>query len=611
MPKFITEQFRVKIQKKGIKRYPFFYLLITFVSLMYIDFLYKFINYGILFDPDIVHILLLDMTLAAFIMSLLILIPRAARKYVLLSLITIFTFMGFLYSVIGFEGVISTSFNNLNILATLWNRISVNFVLLDLLFLLPLLLWFIRVPVLYTRFKYSLLVLFLMLSATIGLSYTDSSKYNSRIEVTTNLERIIYNDEGSLLFNRLGVNVGLLRNLIDFDDYNLEDQNTAIASTVDYFNTTKNRNEYTNIFKGYNLIVVEIENLDYMALNAEVMPTLLSLVQSGIHFPNYFDEQSLDQNFEFYTGIYENSKSLNTVATYGTNQFPNALANQFGLLGYETSFIQNKNDEYQFERNFVVNTGYNEYYESYDFSNVALNDIDLIEQSSSTWMYDSRYFVNYKLKGLSDKPTDYSAIGDSFEDMDIPQELKMYYSYANETDQALTLLLNKLSDIGDLTNTVLLITSTGHPDYFEDDFIKQYSSKRSDVMINRVPFVMWGGLHDVEIDEVLGSANIPATLANMFGFLGNPEYIAKDVFESGENHVAFNDRSWISNAGYYDSKTQRFLVSDNKFITDYIDEYIQNVNAYVYDEFMYSRIVLEKNYFIQYNVWYIEWNNIK
>lgn len=602
MPKFITEQFRVKIQKKGIKRYPFFYLLITFVSLMYIDFLYKFINYGILFDPDIVHILLLDMTLAAFIMSLLILIPRAARKYVLLSLITIFTFMGFLYSVIGFEGVISTSFNNLNILATLWNRISVNFVLLDLLFLLPLLLWFIRVPVLYTRFKYSLLVLFLMLSATIGLSYTDSSKYNSRIEVTTNLERIIYNDEGSLLFNRLGVNVGLLRNLIDFDDYNLEDQNTAIASTVDYFNTTKNRNEYTNIFKGYNLIVVEIENLDYMALNAEVMPTLLSLVQSGIHFPNYFDEQSLDQNFEFYTGIYENSKSLNTVATYGTNQFPNALANQFGLLGYETSFIQNKNDEYQFERNFVVNTGYNEYYESYDFSNVALNDIDLIEQSSSTWMYDSRYFVNYKLKGLSDKPTDYSAIGDSFEDMDIPQELKMYYSYANETDQALTLLLNKLSDIGDLTNTVLLITSTGHPDYFEDDFIKQYSSKRSDVMINRVPFVMWGGLHDVEIDEVLGSANIPATLANMFGFLGNPEYIAKDVFESGENHVAFNDRSWISNAGYYDSKTQRFLVSDNKFITDYIDEYIQNVNAYVYDEFMYSRIVLEKNYFIQYNV---------
>jgi len=602
MPKFITEQFRVKIQKKGIKRYPFFYLLITFVSLMYIDFLYKFINYGILFDPDIVHILLLDMTLAAFIMSLLILIPRAARKYVLLSLITIFTFMGFLYSVIGFEGVISTSFNNLNILATLWNRISVNFVLLDLLFLLPLLLWFIRVPVLYTRFKYSLLVLFLMLSATIGLSYTDSSKYNSRIEVTTNLERIIYNDEGSLLFNRLGVNVGLLRNLIDFDDYNLEDQNTAIASTVDYFNTTKNRNEYTNIFKGYNLIVVEIENLDYMALNAEVMPTLLSLVQSGIHFPNYFDEQSLDQNFEFYTGIYENSKSLNTVATYGTNQFPNALANQFGLLGYETSFIQNKNDEYQFERNFVVNTGYNEYYESYDFSNVALNDIDLIEQSSSTWMYDSRYFVNYKLKGLSDKPTDYSAIGDSFEDMDIPQELKMYYSYANETDQALTLLLNKLSDIGDLTNTVLLITSTGYPDYFEDDFIKQYSSKRSDVMINRVPFVMWGGLHDVEIDEVLGSANIPATLANMFGFLGNPEYIAKDVFESGENHVAFNDRSWISNAGYYDSKTQRFLVSDNKFITDYIDEYIQNVNAYVYDEFMYSRIVLEKNYFIQYNV---------
>ncbi len=602
MPKFITEQFRLKIQKKGIKRYPFFYLLITFVSLMYIDILYKFINYGILFDPDIIHILLLDMTLAAFIMCLLIVIPRVARRYVLLSIITLFSSLGFLYSVVGFEGVISTSFNNLNILATLWDRVTVNFVLLDILFFLPLLLWFISMPVLYTRFKYSLLVLFLILASTLGLSYTDSLKYNSRIEVTTNLERIIYNDEGSLLFNRLGVNVGLLRNLIDFDDYNLEDQNIAIASTVDYFNTTKKRNEYTNIYRGFNLIVVEIENLDYMALNADVMPTLLSLVQSGIYFPNYFDEQSLDQNFEFYTGIYENSKSLNTVATHGTNQFPNAIANQFGLLGYETSFVENVNDEYYFERNFIINTGYNEYYDSYDFANSKLNDIDLIEESSSSWMYDSRYYVNYKLKGLSDKPTDYSTIGDSFEDMEVPEELKMYYSYANETDQALTLLLNKLSEIGDLTNTVLLITSTGHPDYFEDDFIRQYSPQRSDVMIHRVPFVMWGGLHDFEIAEVLGSANIPATLSNMFGFVGSPEYIANDVFEIGENYVAFNDRSWISNAGYYDSKTQRFLVSDEKYITDFIDEYIQNVNTYVYDEFMYSRIVLEKNYFIQYNV---------
>jgi hypothetical protein len=96
----------------------------------------------------------------------------------------------------------------------------------------------------------------------------------------------------------------------------------------------------------------------------------------------------------------------------------------------------------------------------------------------------------------------------------------------------------------------------------------------------------------------MGSANVTPTLLNMFDFRGDHDYIASDVFDSGENVVSLNNRSWISNAGFYDAFTQTFTVSDEKYLTDYLDEYIVNVNKKVYDDFLYSRIILEKNYFI-------------
>ena len=100
----------------------------------------------------------------------------------------------------------------------------------------------------------------------------------------------------------------------------------------------------------------------------------------------------------------------------------------------------------------------------------------------------------------------------------------------------------------------------------------------------------------------MASINVSPTIANMFDFKGRQEYVGEDLFAQGNNVISFNNRSWISNAGYYDSYRQEFFVADKTYLTDYLDEYIYITNSKIYDMFVYSRIILEKNYFIQVNI---------
>lgn len=598
MPKFLTDDFLLNIPKKGKRGYPFFYFAFLFLSLMYIDVIYKYFNHGILFDPDIIHILFIDLVIAALLMVALIIFPVFFRRHLLFLVLFLFASMGFLYTVLGFEGVITTQFNQIEVFTELSGRLKTNFEWTHILFFIPLVFGLIQFPIKYTKVKYASFVGILLISAVVGTWYLNAPKYNSSFEVTTNLEKLIYNDEEQLVFNRLGVNAGFLRNIINYDEYNITDSNNVLGLTDKYFRRTATTNQYSNDYRGSNLVVIEVDSLDSMALTADVMPTTVSMLQTGLYFPNYYDENTNDINFEFYTGIYEAGKTTNAVATYGSNSYPNAIGNQFARLGYRTSFVQNSNFRYAFEREFITRVGFYEKYDSYDYGSEYLSDLELVEATTHLFNDGYRFYVNYKLEGLKYEPNDYSEYGSSFASKDVDESLKQYFSYANEVDMAINQIITSLTQAGKLNNTVVVIASTGHPDYFDDDYIRENSSARPDVMIHRVPFIIWGEQQTEVIDEIMGSVNVVATLGNLFSFYGTPEYIGDDVFKAGENVVAFSNRSWVSNAGFYDAYQQTFSVSDEIYITDFLDEYIKNTNQMIYEQFLYSRIVLEKNYFV-------------
>lgn len=600
MPAFLQEPFNL-LKTKGFKGYPFLYFGITFISLLFIDLWFKYVNFGFMFDSDIIHILLIDLVFASIIMLILIIAPVYLRKYILFSILFIFVIMALMYSLIGFDGLVVENIYSSNLYEELGLRIRETFNWKHILFIIPLLVIFSPFKITYTKIKYASMILVLLLSSVVGTLYLDATKYNNDLEVTTNLEKIIYNDEGTLLFNRLGSNIGFMRSFFNDYEYNLESNVNLLGQTDAYLEEeVMSWNNYKGIYEDKNLIVVEVPGLDYIAVQSSVMPTLVAILQEGLTFTNYYDD-SVDSNFEILTGLYPDSSSLNNTAEYAQNSYPQALGNQFLKMNYETSYVERERMTFEYENNFIARAGFFNIQDSSDYSPNLMSNLELVQVSLPN-LIENRFYVHYKLTGLESEPTDYSVQGNDYSDIDAPEVLKKYYSYASEIDMSIKSILEVLAAEGQFENTVIMVVSSGRPLYIEDEVIREYVNGREEFTIDRVPFVIWDGYKEEIITEHMGDINIAPTLFNMFDFKGDPEYIGVDVFESGNNVVELRNRSWVSNAGYYNAYTQKFLISDSIYRTDYLDEYIMNVNKNLYFDHLYSRIILEKNYFIQFKV---------
>ncbi len=593
MPKFISETFLREIHRKKIKNHPILFMLVVFLSFMYIDIMYRYFNHGVLFDPDIIHILFIDLTLALLVMVLIGIIPTVAKKYVITLVMTFFVMMSFLYTVLGFESVVQTG-HSLNIFSVFAERFLENFKAVYLVMFVPLFIGFTPIKVKYTVPKYMILVSLFIVTVFVGNWYLQADQYNNRVEAINNYERVYYNDEGTLLFARLGSNIGLIRNFFPEAEYNIKTE-SYVSETYKFIQPADRLNSYSDNYKNYNVVIIEIDGLDYMAVNKDVMPTLWSLSKTGMEFVNYFDKKTLNQNFEMITGTHEASNSLNTLLSYGQNSYPNALGNQFRNSRYFTTYIETQKSEFLFETDFIKQTGYQRYGDSATFGKSRLNALDLMTEAAPTFFEYDRFYTHIKFSDLLAKPMSYASDAEEIT-LDVPEDVLNYYSYANVVDQAIDRLFETLSVSGNFNRTVVIVASTGHPDYLEDDIIRQYSNGREGFNIDRIPFAIWDGSTNETITEPMGPANVPATLSNMFD-LNADEYIVPDVFAPGQNVVAFNNRSWVSEAGYYDSTNQNFTVVDEKFLTDYLDEFIEFTNQTVYNRYLYSRILLENNYF--------------
>ncbi len=598
MPIFLNQKFIEAIRKKGSKGYPLFYLFLTFLILTYLDLMFKYINYGILFDPDVIHILLIDFLLANIILILLMLVPKQFRKSIYNLTMIFFILVAFLFSSANINLLLSNNsvYESLN---SIYRSFLDNYYNKTLLLLIPVVTLLFRFRFTYSKLKRLSLFVSIILIFVIGTLYLNSSKYNSHVEVNTNLERLVYEDEGNLIFSRLGVNAGFLRSAINLNIHNITYTGSLLSQTESYLGDSKLSNEYTGIYENKNLIVFEVDNLDFVALTPDIMPTTNSLLFTGLNFSNFYPNTS--SNFSLYTGLYESSKITNTLEEFAGNDFPSSIARQFRYMNYSTSLIRSYENQDERINQFETNIGYRNIYDSFDYGDIKLTDQELVEKTIDEFIDKNLFYAHIKLTGLTNLNR-YTVFPDKFNSLNVPLEIKNYYEQANNVDNAINFVISTLATNGKLNDTVIVIISTGSPEYLSNDYIRANSPDRSSYMIGRAPFIIWDGTEASEIDEPIGSINFTPTIANMFSFSGMKQYIGDDVFKNGNNVVVYNNRSWISNAGFYNSILQEFIISDPIYITDYLDEFIYVTNGKVYKDFAYSRVILEKNYFIQSNI---------
>ena len=69
--------------------------------------------------------------------------------------------------------------------------------------------------------------------------------------------------------------------------------------------------------------------------------------------------------------------------------------------------------------------------------------------------------------------------------------------------------------------------------------------------------------------------------------------MGRDILSDEEGLVIFNDRSWISSKGKYNATNEEFT----PYVSNISDYYVDNINTSIYNKFLISKLILEKNYY--------------
>lgn len=341
---------------------------------------------------------------------------------------------------------------------------------------------------------------------------------------------------------------------------NIEEINKYIES----LNIKQEENKYTNIFKDKNLIMIMLESIDDWLVTEEVMPTLKKIEEEGINFENryapfYGAAMTINSEFASVSGLYSVT-SEKAIYNYNNNNFDYSLPSLFKKNGYAVNSIHMNNGEFYNRKNFHIGLGFDNHYALSDMnlksdfeydSNIALDNdsYNLIVSDKKFMTLITTYSAHIPYKGnrLCNKLiTENSNLIENNN-----EELTCLKLLANETDNFIKILLERLKKDGYLDDTIIVI----YADHYSYGYTKINDVKKTNDnnLIQKTPLVIWGkGIEHQNIKTLIDTADIPVTLFNMFGIGYNPKlYMGTDVFSSyHENFVYFSDYSWFD-GNYY------------------------------------------------------------
>lgn len=404
----------------------------------------------------------------------------------------------------------------------------------------------------------------------------------------------------------------------------------ALKVVTDYYKNHKyepKTNEYTNIFKGKNVLVIHAESLQTFPMNlsfndVEVTPNLNKLASEGLFFSNFYSEvgvgTSSDAEFTFNTSLMPSTKG-----TVFVNFFDREYVTIPKLLkkeGYYTFSMHANTGDFWNRNNMHKSLGYDKFYskDSYiidetiglglsdvSFFNQSVNYIKEIKETSKTPFYGllitlTNHTPFSDLELIDEYPTtitttiDGQTVTRDYIDGSI---MGNYIRSVHYADMAIGNFLQKLDDEGLLEDTIIVIYGDhdARIDYSEfnklynyDPLTDQIRKQGDDGYIpynkydyeldRKVPFIIWSkeGKLAKEITTPMGMIDVLPTLGNMLD-IHNPYELGKDILsiKDNDNTVVFVDGSFLTSKIYYNAPRGEIYPINNEVITeDYIKKRI-------------------------------------
>lgn len=289
------------------------------------------------------------------------------------------------------------------------------------------------------------------------------------------------------------------------------------------------------------------------------------------------------------------------------NYLPFTYGNIFKELGYSTRAYHNGIYTY-YDRNYShPNMGYT-FKACYGGLNINCgmwpqSDVEMIEASIPEYINDEHFMTYYMTvsghlrytymgNSIATKNKDY------VKDLPYSEAVQAYLATQIELDKALELLINSLDEAGKLDDTVIAISADHYPYGLTNDEIKECADYVIDEKfdIHKNSFILWNSKMEksYKVTKYASSLDMVPTILNLF----NLEYdsrllIGRDILSDEEGLVIFNDRSWITSYGKYDSVKDKFI----PFKDNVDNEYIETINNDVYNKFLMSKLVLDCDYY--------------
>lgn len=396
-----------------------------------------------------------------------------------------------------------------------------------------------------------------------------------------------------------------------------EEENTELNYINNYLinNRSTDKNDYTGMFEGKNLIVIMMESVNDIFINPEYYPNFYKMLSEGWYFENNYSPRNscatMNNEFSGMTSLYSIYNTC-TASKYKDNTYSESLFNLFNnntKNKYVTFSSHNYTEAYYPRKTIHKNMGSGEYFGVQDLG---------IKYSSEyiNWSNDDEFMASY-LKILDKKiskgenfmswlttvsshqPYGVSSIqGDKYYDMtsktNYPSDVRRYMSKLKILDNGLGVLLEGLETRGILDDTVIVMYGDHYPYGISTKNLNKVLEYDTDEDMNaeRVPLVIYNSkISPYTFGGYTTYLNLLPTLANLFNLDYDPRlYLGTDVFSSDyESLAVFADGSWKNEYAFYDAakmkikyySSKEYTVDEIKEINDKIDEHVSLSNKII------------------------------
>ncbi len=404
-------------------------------------------------------------------------------------------------------------------------------------------------------------------------------------------------------------------NTYDKNKYNIQEinfkksKNKKINKLNNYFKneTPTEKNEYTGIFKDKNLIFITAESFSFDLINKDRTPTLYKLYNEGFRFNNFYTPiyyvSTSDGEYTNLTGLLPHDGTWSYIKSLD-NYYPYTYGTLLNNKGYKSYSYHNGIYNFYNRNTVMPNFGYtfegcgNGLEKRINCSIWPQSDEEMITNTFKDYKDDKKFNVYYMSISAHlhyDFKNDKMAIKHQNEvkDLNYHKTTNAYISASMDLEKALAILMDDLKKENLLDDTVIVLVPDHYPYGLSN---KEYSDLRTidyDYQKHKSGLIIYNStIKGTEINKYASNIDILPTLLNMYGTNYDSRIIiGKDIMSQGDGIVIFNDRSFLTNKGFYNETTNKFI--GNKVTNKYIKE----KRELVYNKVNVSSLMLDTDYY--------------